>query len=49
MMPQRRRTRAQDRANRINTERHHNRQARQARRAQRDRTPTVANNEPPPF
>jgi len=54
MMPKRRRTRAQDRANRIATERRHNREAREARRkasapchfGPRD---AVGDGEPPPF
>ncbi|WP_343571711.1 HNH endonuclease signature motif containing protein [Mycobacterium sp.] len=45
MMPKRRRTRAQNRAARIATERRHNRTARESKR----RLPVVANDEPPPF
>jgi hypothetical protein len=54
MMPKRRRTRAQDRAYRIATERRQNRTARAARR--RDRQPydfgprdAIGDGEPPPF
>ncbi|ORA80031.1 HNH endonuclease [Mycobacterium malmoense] len=48
MMPRRRRTRAQDRATRIATERQHNRQTRLA--AQTKHTgPAPPNNDPPPF
>jgi hypothetical protein len=55
MMPQRRRTRAQDRAARVATERNHNRQARQAERRQRQAAyfgpapPGDSDDEPPPF
>jgi hypothetical protein len=52
MMPQRRRTRAQDRATRIATERRHNRQARTARRAECSsyaRPAPPDDDEPPPF
>jgi hypothetical protein len=53
MMPQRRRTRAQDRAYRIATERNHNRQARLTRKTQRPSyfgpAPPVPDDEPPPF
>jgi hypothetical protein len=57
MMPKRRRTRAQDRAYRIATERRHNRDARRARAApRRDCQPydfgprdAVGDGEPPPF
>ena len=52
MMPKRTRTRAQNRANRIATERRHNRQARQAARAaQTGPAPpqTDDDDEPPPF
>jgi hypothetical protein len=45
MMPKRRRTRAQNRANYIAGERRHNRAARQPG----ERMPIVANDEPPPF
>ena len=46
-MPQRRRTRAQNRANYIISQRRHNRQARQA--ASCGRAPPAADDEPPPF
>lgn len=54
MMPRRRRTRAQNRAARIATERNQNHKARQARRAAFDATwfPKVAatpDDDPPPF
>ncbi|ORW09246.1 hypothetical protein AWC16_17920 [Mycolicibacter longobardus] len=57
MMPRRRRTRAQDRAARINSERNQNRQARQARRANHaawapwsHRLPAgIGDDDPPPF
>lgn len=54
MMPRRRRTRAQNRAARINTERNQNRKAREARRAARAAAlcPKVtpdADDDPPPF
>ncbi|MDD7811151.1 HNH endonuclease signature motif containing protein [Mycobacterium sp. CSUR Q5927] len=55
MMPRRRRTRAQNRAARINTERNQNRKAREARRTARHAalfphiTPGAADDEPPPF
>jgi hypothetical protein len=55
MMPKRRRTRAQNRAQRIEAERRQNRQFRQARRAASDAsyagpmTPTEGDGEPPPF
>jgi hypothetical protein len=55
MMPQRRRTRAQNRAQRIEAERRHNRDARESRRKARDAfyadlvTPTEGDGEPPPF
>ncbi|OBH21436.1 HNH endonuclease signature motif containing protein [Mycolicibacter sinensis] len=55
MMPRRRRSRAQNRAARINTERNQNRNAREARRAARQATmfPKVApgsgEDDPPPF
>ncbi|ORX22046.1 hypothetical protein AWC32_20435 [Mycobacterium xenopi] len=54
MMPKRRRTRAQDRAHRIATERRHNRHARIARRAQRPSYFSLAppdndDDDPPPF
>jgi len=53
MMPKRRRTRAQDRAHRIATERRHNRQARRARHEKRlsyfNLPPPRADDEPPPF
>ena len=45
MMPKRRRTRAQNRASRIATERNHNRQARQAQHT----GPAPPPDEPPPF
>jgi len=45
MMPKRRRTRAQNRANYVAAERRHNRAARESMR----RLPIVANDEPPPF
>jgi Domain of unknown function (DUF222) len=56
MMPKRRRTRAQNRADYIATERRHNRDARQARETQRVATqltsygpPPTEDDEPPPF
>jgi hypothetical protein len=55
MMPKRRRTRAQDRAHRIATERRHNREARQAQGRQRQEAyfgpapPGDSDDEPPPF
>jgi hypothetical protein len=54
MMPKRRRTRAQDRAARIATERRHNRDARTARRAQPmsyfgPAPPDDSDDDPPPF
>ncbi|WP_049792848.1 HNH endonuclease signature motif containing protein [Mycolicibacter sinensis] len=55
MMPRRRRTRAQNRAARINTERNQNRNARQARRADRyadwfpQVAPAIDPDDPPPF
>ena len=53
MMPRRRRTRAQDRANRIATERRHNRDARTARRKapvwSPGPAPPESDDEPPPF
>ncbi|OBI34585.1 HNH endonuclease signature motif containing protein [Mycolicibacter sinensis] len=55
MMPRRRRTRAQNRAARINTERNQNRNAGEARRAARaaalcpKATPGTADDDPPPF
>ena len=53
MMPKRRRTRAQNRANRIATERRQNRQARTARRADFSShpgsAPPPADDDPPPF
>jgi uncharacterized protein DUF222 len=53
MMPQRRRTRAQDRAHRIATERRHNRDARLARRAEQTAyagpAPPDTDDDPPPF
>ena len=55
MMPKRRRTRAQNRAQRVEAERRQNRQAREARRAARDAfyaeffAPTEGDGEPPPF
>jgi hypothetical protein len=53
MMPKRRRTRAQDRAHRVATERRHNRQARASRRAQRPNyfgpAPPPGDDDPPPF
>ncbi|OBH03952.1 hypothetical protein A5696_06700 [Mycobacterium sp. E2699] len=53
MMPKRRRTRAQDRAYRIATERKHNRDARTARRAETwsytGPAPPTDDDEPPPF
>lgn len=52
-MPRRRRTRAQQRATRIATERHHNRQTRLARKPlRRDYfalPPPIDDEEPPPF
>ena len=45
MMPKRRRTRAQNRANYIAAERRHNRAAREPARL----LPVVPNDEPPPF
>lgn len=55
MMPKRRRTRAQDRAHRVATERRQNRQARHAEREQRQAAyfgpapPGDTDDEPPPF
>jgi hypothetical protein len=55
MMPKRRRTRAQNRAQRIEAERRENRQCREARRQARDAfyfellSPTEGDGEPPPF
>jgi hypothetical protein len=53
MMPRRRRTRAQGRANRIATERRHNREAMLARKAARPShfgpAPPGSDDEPPPF
>ncbi|MGB9225736.1 HNH endonuclease signature motif containing protein [Mycobacterium sp.] len=57
MMPTRRRTRAQDRASRVATERGHNREERLARRASREKSwshsgtapPPDTDDEPPPF
>ena len=51
MMPLRATTRAQNRAHYIAAERHHNQQirARINEQRHRDETPTVANDEPPPF
>jgi len=52
MMPKRRRTRAQDRAHRIATERRHNHHARLTRRAEDSNTgpaPPDTDDDPPPF
>jgi hypothetical protein len=54
MMPTRQRTRAQNRADAITAERHHNHQARQARHHARDAlyfggAPPPTDDEPPPF
>jgi len=54
MMPKRRRTRAQDRAHRIATERRQNRAAREARRRAREAAwfgpaPPDTDDDPPPF
>jgi hypothetical protein len=55
MMPKRRRTRTQDRAHRIATERRQNREAREARRQARETAwfgpapPDTDNDDPPPF
>jgi hypothetical protein len=53
MMPKRRRTRAQDRAAKVATERRHNRDARLARKAQRPSyfgpAPPQDDDDPPPF
>ena len=49
MMPKRRRTRAQDRAARVATERNHNRQARTRAAAERAPNPPPETDEPPPF
>jgi len=55
MMPKRRRTRAQNRAQRIEAERRQNRQDREAREQARDAfyaellSPTEGDGEPPPF
>jgi hypothetical protein len=50
MMPKRRRTRAQDRATRIATERRHNREARlAARAAPTGPAPPGTDEDPPPF
>ena len=47
MMPKRRRTRAQNRANYVAAERRHNQRARLHNAG--ERLPIVANDEPPPF
>ena len=55
MMPKRRRTRAQNRAHRVATERRQNHQARQAKRREREAAyfgpapPADGDNDPPPF
>jgi hypothetical protein len=55
MMPKRRRTRAQNRTQRVEAERRQNRQCREARRQAREAfytelmTPTEGDGEPPPF
>ena len=49
MMPRRRRTRAQDRATRIATERHHNRQTRQSAQITQTGPAPSGENDPPPF
>ena len=49
MMPKRRRTRAQDRAQRVATERNHNRQRRQAAYQAATHRPPPDDDEPPPF
>jgi hypothetical protein len=53
MMPKRRRTRTQNRAARITTERRHNRDARVARRAESNSyagpAPPDPDDDPPPF
>ena len=54
MMPKRRRTRAQERASRVATERRHNREARLARKAARPSyfgpaPPDSDDDDPPPF
>ncbi|BBZ73787.1 hypothetical protein MPRS_48800 [Mycobacterium paraseoulense] len=49
MMPRRTRTRTQDRATRIATERRHNRQARLARRTAKTGPAPPGDNDPPPF
>ncbi len=49
MMPTRRRTRAQNRAHRIATERHHNRQTRLATQAAQTGPAPPGDDEPPPF
>jgi hypothetical protein len=53
MMPKRRRTRTQDRAHRVATERHHNRMTRQTEKPSHtwasELTHAVGDGEPPPF
>ncbi len=49
MMPKRRRTRAQNRAARVATERNHNRQARTRAASERAPNPPPDSDEPPPF
>ncbi len=49
MMPQRRRTRAQDRAARIAAERNHNRKTRLAAQTAQPTPPPPHDDEPPPF
>ncbi len=49
MMPTRRHTRAQNRAHRVATERHHNRQTRLATQAAQPGPPIPDDDEPPPF
>jgi|GEM_PF-2398406 len=49
MMPKRRRTRAQDRAHRVTTERNHNRQRRQAAYQAAQHTPSPPDDEPSPL
>jgi Domain of unknown function (DUF222) len=49
MMPKRRRTRAQNRGSYIATERRRNQRTRNAEERRREKSPIIANDEPPPF
>ena len=49
MMPKRQRTRAQNRANYITTQRRHNQRTRNAEERRREESRIIANDEPPPF